>query len=159
MPACSGSPIVTERGRQRRECPRRKRRFHPGRSKPTSCRLPRFFRAPGYEAALQALDLRTAAERTLKHFEQRFERTAGEVTRFEVQHLSARTDVLYLGLAFVLPEWYRILLFALGAGDLEGVRSHLTARACIMVSTLIRVSRGIVARSAGLGPALGWIYP
>jgi hypothetical protein len=25
-----------------------------------------------------------------------------------------------------LPEWYRILLFALGAGDLEGVRRHLT---------------------------------
>ena len=105
-----------------------------------------------------SIDLRTAAERTLKHFEQRFERTAGEVTRFEVQHLSARTDVLYLGLAFVLPEWYRILLFALGAGDLEGVRRHLTARACIMASTLIRVPRGIVARSAGLGPALGWIY-
>jgi hypothetical protein len=116
------------------------------------------FRAPGYEVALQALDLGTAAERTLKHFEQRFERTAGEVTRVEVQHLSARTDVLYLGLAFVLPEWYRILLFALGAGDLEGVRRHLTARACIMASTLIRVPRGIVARSAGLGPALGWIY-
>jgi hypothetical protein len=72
------------------------------------------------------VDLGTAAERTLKHFEQRFERTAGEVTRVEFQHLSARTDVLYLGLTFVLPEWYRILLFALGAGDLEGVRRHLT---------------------------------
>jgi hypothetical protein len=71
------------------------------------------------------VDLGTAAERTLKHFEQRFERTAGEVTRVEFQHLSARTDVLYLGLTFVLPEWYRILLYA-RAGDLEGVRRHLT---------------------------------
>jgi multimeric flavodoxin WrbA len=53
------------------------------------------------------------------------ERTAAEVIRVEFQHLSARTDVLYLGLAFVLPEWYRILLFALGAGN-EGVRRHLT---------------------------------
>ena len=66
-----------------------------------------------------SLDLRTAAERALKHLAQRFQRTAAEVTRVELQHMSAGTDVLYLGLAFVLPECYRILFFALGA-DNEG---------------------------------------
>jgi hypothetical protein len=86
------------------------------------------------------VDLGTAAERAREHFAQGFERTAGEVTRVEFQHLSAGTDVLYLGLTFVLAQWYGILLFALGADDVERVRRHLQSPMLRVTVTIRRAS-------------------
>ena len=34
--------------------------------------------------------------------------------------------MLYLGLTFVLAQWHGVFLFALGAGNIERVRRHLT---------------------------------